>query len=139
MLLQNFSCPVELFQRQQSPGQKPNLASQGLSVKEGCLGCKRNWDGLFASGKERAEEESTHSVGSQSPTPTSPGVWVEALWTQNLSSNSNGKVSQGPHAEAAVHSRAQTQTSYHSSLCDFSSNQVKSCETWLTQYIKVVH
>ena len=80
-----------------------------------------------------------HSVGSQSSTPTSPGVWVEALRTQNLSSNSNGEVSQGPHAEAAVHSRPQTQTSYHSSLCDFSSNQVKSCEKGPIQHIKVVH
>lgn len=48
MLLQNFGCPVEPFQYQQSPGQKTNLASRGLSLREGCLGCKRNWDGHFA-------------------------------------------------------------------------------------------
>lgn len=55
MLLQSFSCPVEPFQHQQSPGQKTNLASQGLSVKDGCLGCRRNWDGLLASESEWEE------------------------------------------------------------------------------------
>lgn len=66
MLLQNFSCPVEPFQHQQSPGQKTNLASQGLSVKEGCLGCTRNWDGLFASGTESWEGEFSLSWFSES-------------------------------------------------------------------------
>lgn len=42
-----FRRPMEPFQHQQSPGQKTNLASQGLSVKKGCLGCKRNWNCLF--------------------------------------------------------------------------------------------
>lgn len=55
MLLQSFSCPVEPFQHQQSPGQKTNLASQGLSVKDGCLGCRGNWDGLLASESEWEE------------------------------------------------------------------------------------
>lgn len=55
MLLQSFGCPVEPCQHQQSPGQKTNLASQGLSVKEGCLGCRRNWDGLLASEREWEE------------------------------------------------------------------------------------
>lgn len=40
MLLQNCSCPVEPFQHQQSPGQKTNLASQGLSVKKDVWGVK---------------------------------------------------------------------------------------------------
>ena len=71
MLLQNFSCPVEPFQRQQSPGQKPSLASQGLSVKEGCLGCKRSWDGLFPLGerelRRRGLTQSAHRVPLQPP------------------------------------------------------------------------
>ena len=71
MLLQNFCCPVEPFQRQQSPGQKPSLASQGLSVKEGCLGCKRSWDGLFPLGerelRRRVLTQSAHRVPLQPP------------------------------------------------------------------------
>lgn len=59
-LLHNFRRPVEPFQHQQSPGQKTNLASQGLSVKKGCLGCKRNWNCLFCFFWEKTDKMSSH-------------------------------------------------------------------------------
>lgn len=72
---------------------------------------------------QRAEKESSHSVGSLSPTSTSPERRAEAHQNQNLSANSNGKLSQGLDPEALVHTRARCpDMSYHLSISDFSSN-----------------
>lgn len=77
-----FRRPVEPFQHQQSPGQKTNLASQGLSVKKGCLGCKRNWNCLPPPLLgEGWEDELSPRRTSRSLTPTSPRV----VWSSSES------------------------------------------------------
>lgn len=89
MLLQSFGCPVEPFQHQQSPGQKTNLASQGLSVKDGCLGCRRNWMAFLP---PRVSGTSSHLDRLRRPTSLSPEVGADANPPNQASS---GKLSRG--------------------------------------------
>lgn len=70
-VLHNSRRPMEPFQHQQSPSQKTNLASQGLSVKKGCLGCKRNWNCFFLSCERSLRRWALIRHSPQSLTPAS--------------------------------------------------------------------